>query len=299
MHFHKSETQHKQILKLIPSLSRNLNFYTLQIKNLFSQVRRMFGDTNMRPLLLPIIYDLANLVHEGYLKSDKFQENEQHDPNQYIRRSYTVAKSSKTKSKNDQRAVREMDFSAPESNLRDETFHVDIDDEPRIRKIGESFDAIKPQPLMQVLNASVFKASTQKSAALTYRLPKFESTTFKSKDLTLEEIENRAFSEVNGTISDEYVSDTNGTLSPQALINRHKRPHNSPKAPGPHPERCERFTGGICLETRDYPIQEILGSIKRHRYAMEALLAEYRDKTAELEQIDYLGDPTADLSDLR
>lgn len=44
---------------------------------------------------------------------------------------------------------------------------------------------------------------------------------------------------------------------------------------------------------------EIMGSIKRHRYAMEALLAEYRDKTAELEQIDYLGDPTADLSDLR
>jgi hypothetical protein len=32
---------------------------------------------------------------------------------------------------------------------------------------------------------------------------------------------------------------------------------------------------------------------------MEALLAEYRDKEAETENIDYLGDPTSDLSDLR
>jgi hypothetical protein len=266
----------------------------------------MFGDTNMKPLLLPIIYDLANLVHEGYLKSKNFEENEKIDPNQYLRRSFTVAKSSKNihhqHQKQPQRAVREMDFSAPESNLRDETFHVDIDDEPRIRKIGvasERFDVIKPQPLMQVLNASVFKASTEKSAALTYRLPKFESTTFKSKALTMEEIENRAFLEINGTINDEFVSDGNGThLSPQALIKRFKRPQHA-KISGPTPERCERFTGGICLETKDYPIQEILGSIKRHRYAMEALLAEYRDKAAELEQIDYLGDPTADLSDLR
>lgn len=44
---------------------------------------------------------------------------------------------------------------------------------------------------------------------------------------------------------------------------------------------------------------EIMGSIRRHKYAMEALLAEYRDKNAELEQIDYLGDPTSDLTDLR
>jgi hypothetical protein len=253
----------------------------------------MFGDTNMKPLLLPIIYDLANLVHEGYLKSDKYQEDEKVDPNQYLRRSFIVPKS---KSDQKQRAVREMDFSAPESNLRDETFHVDIDDEPIIR---ENFDAIKPQPLMQVLNASLFKVATTKSAALTYRLPKFESTTFKSKSLSMEEIENRALLEINGTVSDDFVSDTNGThLSPQPLINRYKRPHHS-RIPGPTPERCERFTGGICLETKDYPINEILGSIKRHRYAMEALLAEYRDKSAEIEQIDYLGDPTADLSDLR
>lgn len=49
----------------------------------------------------------------------------------------------------------------------------------------------------------------------------------------------------------------------------------------------------------NYPMDDIMGSIRRHRYAMDALLAEYRDKQAELEQIDYLGDPTSDLTDLR
>lgn len=39
-----------------------------------------------------------------------------------------------------------------------------------------------------------------------------------------------------------------------------------------------------------------MGSIKRHRYAMEALLAEYRDKEAEFDKIDYLGDPDYDPS---
>jgi hypothetical protein len=50
---------------------------------------------------------------------------------------------------------------------------------------------------------------------------------------------------------------------------------------------------------KNYPREQIMGSIKRHRYAMEALLAEYRDKNAEQEHLDYLGDPTSDLSDLR
>lgn len=46
-------------------------------------------------------------------------------------------------------------------------------------------------------------------------------------------------------------------------------------------------------------MDQIMGSIRRHRYAMDALLAEFRDRNAELENLDYLGDPTSDLSDLR
>lgn len=53
------------------------------------------------------------------------------------------------------------------------------------------------------------------------------------------------------------------------------------------------------MYVKNYPVNEIMGSIRRHRHAMEALLAEYRDKDAEFEHIDYLGDPTSDLTDLR
>lgn len=34
-----------------------------------------------------------------------------------------------------------------------------------------------------------------------------------------------------------------------------------------------------------------MGSIRRHKNAMEALLAEFRDREAEMDQQDYLGDP--------
>lgn len=34
--------------------------------------------------------------------------------------------------------------------------------------------------------------------------------------------------------------------------------------------------------------EQIMGSIRRHKHAMSALLAEYRDKSAELEYQEYL-----------
>ncbi|KAM7357695.1 neurotrophin 1 isoform 1-T1 [Cochliomyia hominivorax] len=46
----------------------------------------------------------------------------------------------------------------------------------------------------------------------------------------------------------------------------------------PPPKKCERFTASMCLKTDDYPMDKILGSIRRHRNAMTALLAEYTDK---------------------
>lgn len=176
----------------------------------------MFG--NDKPLLLPIIYDLANLVHEGFLRSDKHQEHERGDSNQFLRRSFTIEKLNPSKTRNDQRAIREMDFSAPESSMKAaETLHVDIDDEPKIRKTDESFDAIEPQPLMQVLNASYKKAVAEKSSALTYRLPKVEIIS-QPKSLSMEDIENRALAEINGTY-DAFVSDGNGShLLPQVYF---------------------------------------------------------------------------------
>ncbi|XP_065360316.1 neurotrophin 1 [Calliphora vicina] len=48
----------------------------------------------------------------------------------------------------------------------------------------------------------------------------------------------------------------------------------------PAPKKCERFTASMCIKTDDYPIDQIMGSIRRHRNAMTALLAEYSDKAS-------------------
>lgn len=241
----------------------------------------MFGEEQMKPLLLPIVYDLANLVREGFLKSDKYQEHEKHDTNQFLRRSFEVEEPAAEK------ATQEVDFSAPSNAMRDDSLIVDEDDEPRTKEINESIDDIKPEPLMMVLNASV-TAKTPLAITLQRSQP--------GRNLSLEEIEDLAFAGINGTLEDS-ITDTNGSLiSPMPLIGRYRKKGSPPQF---KPETCERFTGGICLNVKNYPMNEIMGSIRRHRYAMEALLAEFRDKTAELEQLDYLGDPTADLTDLR
>ena len=248
----------------------------------------MFGDTNTRPLLLPIVYDLANLVREGFLRSDKYQEHEKGDKNQFLRRSFDVAE------KPSYRAVKEIDFAAPVNLMRDDRLNIDEDDEPTTKDINESLDDIKAEPLMQVLNSSIFPNAPK----LSVTLPR--SHVNPSKNLSMEEIEELALSGLNGTFH-ETLKDVNGSdISPEALVGRYRKKNPPPPyRTGPYPETCERFTGGICLNVKNYPMHEIMGSIKRHRHAMEALLAEYRDKSAELEQLDYLGDPTADLSDLR
>lgn len=248
----------------------------------------MFGDTNTKPLLLPIVYDLANLVREGFLRSDKYQEHEKQNSNQFLRRSFNVEPKPNQAST---RATKEIEFSAPSNSMRDDTLHVDMD-EPRTRSNGEKLEDIQPEALMMILNNARVNVTERSSQA---------SQDESKKNLSMEEIENLALSGLNGTVH-QTLKDANGTdISPMALIGRYRKKHHGYRhgPQGPFPEACERFTGGLCLNVKNYPISEIMGSIRRHRHAMEALLAEYRDKTAELEQLDYLGDPTADLSDLR
>lgn len=232
------------------------------------------------------MYDLANLVREGFLRSDKYQEHEKQDSNQFLRRSFNA---------NPAKATKEVDFSAPYSSLHEDSLHVDESEGPVIRNNDENLDDIKPESLMMILNETYRDASDEKplmSFALRRADPKLAS------NMSLEQIEDLALSGLNGT-SHEPLQDGNGSfISPVPLIGRYRK-KGPYKVRGPFPEKCERFTGGLCLNAKDYPTNEIMGSIRRHRYAMEALLAEFRDKTAELEQLDYLGDPTADLSEKR
>lgn len=254
----------------------------------------MFGESRAdnRALLLPIVYDLANLVREGFLRSDKHKEHEKGDQNQFLRRSFNNIEQRAHK-KSNVTAIKEIDFSAPASLISDSTFHVDDHDEPKIKDINleENFDALTPEAYVQIEKKSLELITTPKSMPFT--LSRIHPAP--AKNLTRDEIENLALSGLNGT-TQNTLTDVNGTdISPMALIGRNrKRPVG-----GPNPEACERFTGGLCLQVKNYPINEIMGSIRRHRHAMEALLAEYRDKDKELEQLDYLGDPTGDLSDLR
>lgn len=249
----------------------------------------MFGDSNTKPLLLPIVYDLANLVREGFLRSDKYQEHEKQNTNQFLRRSFNVDPKPYEKS---QSATKEIDFAAASNLMRDETLSVEEDEEPKVKYI----DDIKAEALVQVFNNS--QNFVTQNPIVAFTLPRIQPAV--KGNLSLEEIEDLALSGLNGTVEESF-HDVNGSeISPMALVGgryRKKTPNRS--SGGPFPETCERFTGGLCLNVKNYPMNEIMGSIRRHRHAMEALLAEYRDKTAELEQLDYLGDPTSDLSDLR
>ncbi|XP_073844059.1 neurotrophin 1 [Musca autumnalis] len=58
------------------------------------------------------------------------------------------------------------------------------------------------------------------------------------------------------------------------------------------PKKCERFTASMCIRTEDYPMEQIMGSIRRHRNAMTALLAEYTDKPSSAD----LGDDFEDFN---
>lgn len=248
-------------------------------------MKTKFGDINSKPLLLPIVYDLANLVREGFLRSDKYQEHELQNQHQFLRRSFNAAPKTS-------RATKEIEFSAPSNSMRDESLNIEEPDEPVEKKVEEHFDDIKAEALMLVLNSSL----THRPVA-SFSLPRFQSNP--TRNMSREEIEDLALSGLNGTY-EESIRDVNGSLiSPAALIGRLRKKSQPSYRPGPYPETCERFTGGVCLNVKNYPVNDIMGSIRRHRHAMEALLAEYRDKTAEIEQVDYLGDPTADFTDLR
>nr|XP_036219638.1 neurotrophin 1 isoform X4 [Bactrocera oleae] len=56
------------------------------------------------------------------------------------------------------------------------------------------------------------------------------------------------------------------------------------------PQKCERFTSSMCIRTEDYPLDLIMGSIRRHKNAMVALWADYHDKHIQLDVTDDIDD---------
>lgn len=201
----------------------------------------MFGDDNSKPLLLPIVYDLANLIREGFLRSDKYKEHEKQNHHQFLRRSFNTAPQKSG-------TIKEIDFSAPVNYYNNDAFMVD-DTEPIVknnRDENESIDDIKPEQLIQILNKNFTTTTASIPATLFRSEPSITTTTSRYVNMTMEEIESMALSSLNGTVK-ESIKDVNGSeILPMALISRNrKRPSNQNQQlrGGPVPETCERFTG--------------------------------------------------------
>lgn len=212
----------------------------------------MFGSDNSRPLLLPIIFDLANLIREGFLRSDKYEENEKQNHHQFLRRSFeTQPRPNST--------IREIDFASPVNYLRDDSLQVEIS-EPiikNIKSISSTSDNIKAEPLIQILNKN-YSINSSIQSTLTRSSSSSLADDIPKVNLSMEEIENLALKDLNGTLV-ESIKDVNGSeISPMALISRHrKRPshqhnNNYRKSTGPLPETCERFTGDSLLDNYNH-----------------------------------------------
>lgn len=191
----------------------------------------MFGSDNARPLLLPIIYDLANLIREGFMRSDKYMEHERQNHHQFLRRSFD------TNQRKSNTTIQEIDFNSPINYLRDDTLQVEMS-EPIVKNIVHQQPTA--EPLIQVLNSNFTLNSTVTSipSTLTRITPK--------SNLTMEEIENLALQDLNGTLINESIKDVNGSIISPLPLSHRKRPssyHNNKRTPGPLPETCERFTG--------------------------------------------------------
>lgn len=78
---------------------------------------------------------------------------------------------------------------------------------------------------------------------------------FSFKNLSREQIEDLAFSELNGTLTVEEILNGTDPNSPMAemLVSRYRKKHHFKKGFGGD-ETCERFTGGVCLKVDDYPM---------------------------------------------
>lgn len=212
----------------------------------------MFGSDNSRPLLLPIVYDLANLIREGFLRSDKYHEHERENRHQFLRRSFETQQQQPRLNG----TIKEIDFGSPINYLRDDTLNVEMS-EPIVKSIEKRSDdssnkIIRAEPLTQILNKNLTKinASIQSTLTRSSSLPSLNEIS-KTTNLSMEEIENLALKDLNGTLLvEEGIKDVNGSeISPMALVSRHKkRPpyqqnNSNKRIPGPLPETCERFTG--------------------------------------------------------
>lgn len=234
-------------------------------------MEELFGDR--KKLILPIIFDIANLVRTAASSSQntfnkKYQEHEAIPDAQYLRRSFRESLT-ELLDKND--VVNTTETEIPESNLRD--------DRLQIEESSSSIKLLKPQTLSKLmelqsdesrsfherkLNMTNFEGNTDQDAMesnvpLGITLPRAISNT---PNISLEQYEHLALSELNDTLAENQVAkgnSTEGLPTPEMLISRYrvKNPYRKNTVVHPHTgidlRTCERF-GTLCLRVEDYPM---------------------------------------------
>lgn len=229
------------------------------------QVEELFGDR--KKLLLPIIFDIANLVRTAGTSAQnnfnrKYQEHESIPDPQYLRRSF---RESETELPSD--VVNTTESEILPSNLRD--------DRLQIEESVSSTKQLTPQTLQKTMEANTesrsfherklnmtnFNGLTDQYASesnipLNITLPSVLS------NISLEQYEQLALSDLNDTLAENQVSKGNTTEdlpTPEMLISRYrvKNPYRKNTIVHPHTgidlRTCERF-GTLCLRVEDYPM---------------------------------------------
>lgn len=237
-------------------------------------MEELFGDR--KKLILPIVFDIANLVRTAASSSQntfnkKYQEHEAIPDAQYLRRSFRES-FSELLDKTD--VVNTTESEIPESNLKD--------DRLQIEEAGSLTKLLKPQPPSKSnlqpnesksdsrsfherkLNMTNFEAATDQDAMesdvpLHVTLPRSLSNT---PNISLEQYEHLALSELNDTLAGNQVLKGNSTEdlpTPEMLISRYrvKNPYRKNtivhQNTGIDLRTCERF-GTLCLRVEDYPM---------------------------------------------
>lgn len=233
-------------------------------------MEELFGDR--KKLILPIVFDIANLVRTAASSSQnsfnkKYQEHEAIPDAQYLRRSFRESLS-ELLDNND--VVNTTETEIPVSNLKDDRLQIEeagsltkpLNTQTQSKSIelkyeNRSFHERK-------LNMTNFEGSTDQDAMeshvpLHVTLPRALSNT---PNISLEQYEHLALSELNDTLAENQVLKNNSTEdlpTPEMLISRYrvKNPYRKNTIIHPHTgidlRTCERF-GTLCLRVEDYPM---------------------------------------------
>lgn len=232
----------------------------------------MFGDR--RELILPISLDIANLVKSA--GTETIKENEQIPNQQILRRSLMTKEDIESMEEVARAKMPEVFY----SHLKEDQLKIDDDDdgykitnsskpieEESSRKERSFIFSRPPHTLPLVRSFHERKLNMTDFDGVGDQLAMSSINDEDTRNLTLEQIEDLSFSELNGTFL-ENTNISEDLPTPEMLIggSRYKkRPlpvaamYNFKKRPvfGSFEERkngCERFTGNVCLQVDEYPM---------------------------------------------